>query len=130
MSGDLKEWQALKEWREGRMVMEEILVRTGHQTFADLYHGYEETLQEIADGQSVYDVEPRSDEEYECRDIVIQCYRDFLHEDPGQGERLERMTAALLRQRRQQGAAVARSLGFGKSRRTNVVNFPGGSPLV
>lgn len=130
MRGDLKEWQALKEWRNGQMTMEEILVRTGHQTFADLYHGYEDTRQEIADGQSVYDVEPRGDEEYEVRDIIIQCYRDFIHEDPGQGERLERMTRALLKQRQQHGAAVARSLGFGKSSRANVLAFPRGTPAV
>lgn len=130
MRGEMKEWQALKEWRNGQMTMEEILVRTGHQTFADLYHGYEETLQEIADGQSVYDVEPRGDEEYECIDIAYAYYRDYLHEDPGRGERLDQIVKALVKQRQRHGAAVARSLGFGKSRRPNVVNFPGGAPLV
>ena len=126
----IKEWEALKEWRNGQMTMEEILSTTGHPSFSALYEGYQDTLQGIADGQSVYDVTPRSDEEFECRDIVIQCYRDFIHEDPGRGERLERMTAALLKQRQRHGAATARSLGFGKSGRSNVVDFPGRPPLV
>ena len=130
MKETIKEWRALKEWRNGQMTMEEILSKTGHSSFAALYEGYQETLQEIADGQSVYDIEPRSDEEYECIDIAYAYYRDYLHEDPSRGGRLDQIVKALVRQRRQQGAAVARRNGFGRSRRSNVVDFPSRPPLV